>query len=295
MEYAYSVLSNVASNLWLLAVYGLTIFSLIGVWLIEKKYVWRIAAILALSIALAVDHVSPIALIPLLLLLLATNKLQYDRNGPRQGIWRLSVVILPLVIALGFSGAFSTWTLLGDIQLGRSSSSYAINLNMSKPLIALTLLTTVVPTINYRTDISQMLKKTLPILVIGVPAVAAFSSAVGYTRFDFKLQVIIFVWGIINLFVTCIAEEVYFRGVILKELLSSCVSFKNGKYFALALSSIIYGLVHFSGGLLFILVATVAGLLYGAAYIKTGKVESSILCHFGVNVFHFIFLTYPKI
>jgi uncharacterized protein len=293
MEYMYSVLSNIALNPWLSAAYGLTIFSIIGVWLIEKKIVWIITGILALSLALMVEHVSPVALLPLLLLLIAAIAVRYDQNRVRKSIWRLSVVILPLVVALGFSGAFSTWTLLDGIQLGRSTSSYTIKLNMSKPLIALILLATVVPTINCQTDISRMLKKTIPILAIGIPALAAFSSAVGYTRFDFKLQMIIFVWGIVNLFVTCIAEEVFFRGIILKELLNSFY-FRNGKYLALALSSIIFGIVHFNGGPLFILVATIAGLLYGAAYIKTKTVEASILCHFGANVFHFIFLTYPK-
>ncbi|MEJ2691484.1 MAG: CPBP family intramembrane metalloprotease [Candidatus Thiodiazotropha sp.] len=295
MEYVHSILSNVALNPWLLAVYGLTIFSLIGVWLIENKNVWRVTGILALFIALAVDHVSLIALPSLLLLLIFTTALQFDKNRARQGIWRLSVVILPLVIALAFSGAFSTWTLLDGIQLGHSSSSYAINLNMSKALIALILLATVVPTINCWTDLSQMLKKTIPIFAIGLPAVVAFSSAVGYTQFDFKLQPIIFAWGTVNLFLTCIGEEVFFRGIVLKQLMHSFEPFKNGNYLALALSSIIFGIVHFNGGLIFILVATSAGLLYGAAYIKTGKVEASILCHFGINVFHFIFLTYPKI
>jgi membrane protease YdiL (CAAX protease family) len=295
MNYMDTILSNTLLNPWLLAVYGLVIFSLIGVWFIEKNIVWIITGVLALLLAIFVGHVKPIVLLPLILLIITAIASQYDHNRTRQRIWRLFVVILPLVIALVFSSAFSTWSLLDGIQLGDSSSSYEINVYMSKPIIALILLATIVPTIKSLDDINQMLKKTIPILVVGIPVVAAFSYFVGYTRFDFKLPMIIVVWGVINLFITCIGEEVFFRGIILKELKNSFASVKNGKYLALVLSSIIFGIVHFNGGILFILVATIAGLMYGMAYIKTEKVEASIIAHFCVNVFHFIFLTYPKI
>jgi membrane protease YdiL (CAAX protease family) len=295
MDYLDTVLSNTLLNPWLLASYGLVIFSLIGVWVFEKRTVWIITGALALLLAIFVGHVKPVVFAPLILLLIFAIASQYDQNRTRQRIWRLFVVILPLVIALVFSSAFSTWTLLDGIQLGHSSSTYAIHVNLSKPLIALILLATVVPAIKSLAATTTMLKKTIPILLVGIPVVAAFSYFVGYTRFDFKLPMIIIVWGILNLFITCIGEEVFFRGIILKELKNSFASFKNGKYLALVVSSIIFGIVHFNGGLLFILVATIAGLLYGIAYIQTEKVESSIITHFCVNVFHFIFLTYPKI
>ena len=38
-----------------------------------------------------------------------------------------------------------------------------------------------------------------------------------------------------------------------------------------------------------------AGTVFGYAYQKTQRIEASILCHFGVNTFHFIFLTYPAL
>ncbi len=186
-----------------------------------------ISGLLALPLALAAGDVAPIALPPLLLLSIAAVALRGDRKRVRQVIWRLSVIILPLVIALGSSGAFSALTLLDDIRFGHSTSSYAINVNMSKPLIALILLATVVPTIKSWTDVSKMLTKTISILAVGIPVVAVLSSIVGYTQFDFKLQMVIVVWGIFNLFITCIAEEVFFRGFILKELLSSSASFEN--------------------------------------------------------------------
>jgi uncharacterized protein len=295
MEHIDTILSNTLSNKLLLVAYGILIISLLGAWLIKNKNYLIIGGILALTLAVKEEHAAPIAALPLLLLYIAATASQYDHNKIRRSIWRISLVILPLVTGLGFSGAFCNWTLLDDIQLGNSSSNYALKANMSKPLIALILLATVVPTINRLADIKRILIKTIPILLIGIPVVAIFSLIVGYTRFDFKLQPIIFVWGIVNLFITCMGEEVFFRGIILRELMNTFISFRNGKLISLVLSSLIFGVVHFDGGLLFILVATIAGLLYGIAYIKTENIESSILCHFGLNVFHFVFLTYPKI
>jgi len=44
-----------------------------------------------------------------------------------------------------------------------------------------------------------------------------------------------------------------------------------------------------------VVLAAVAGIVYGYAYEKTQRIEASILCHFGVNIIHFIFFTYPAL
>lgn len=41
------------------------------------------------------------------------------------------------------------------------------------------------------------------------------------------------------------------------------------------------------------LFATIAGIAYGYAYVKTKRIETSILVHFNFNLAHFIFFTYP--
>jgi membrane protease YdiL (CAAX protease family) len=62
----------------------------------------------------------------------------------------------------------------------------------------------------------------------------------------------------------------------------------------LAISSLLFGLDHYEGGLTYILLATIAGLFYGHTYWKTTKIETSISVHFSFNLTHFLFFSYPS-
>jgi membrane protease YdiL (CAAX protease family) len=112
----------------------------------------------------------------------------------------------------------------------------------------------------------------------------------GYIKFDFKIPNILLIWCINNLFFICLSEEVIFRGIIQNKL----EEFSSSKYFSLTLASLIFGLAHFKGGIAYILLATIVGGFYGLAYQKTRRVLCAMLVHFGLNLIHLIFFTYPK-
>lgn len=59
------------------------------------------------------------------------------------------------------------------------------------------------------------------------------------------------------------------------------------------LSSLLFGLAHFKAGLAYMIFASIAGAFYGLTYQKTRRILCSILVHFGVNLIHLIFFTYP--
>ncbi|MGI0117952.1 CPBP family intramembrane glutamic endopeptidase [Zooshikella sp. RANM57] len=101
------------------------------------------------------------------------------------------------------------------------------------------------------------------------------------------------VFFLVNLFFTCIAEEAFFRGFIQQRLQHVMIHFKHGQALALCLTSLLFGLVHFSGGIPFVVLATLAGFGYGVIYNQTGKLSAAILVHFGLNALHFTLLTYP--
>jgi membrane protease YdiL (CAAX protease family) len=50
---------------------------------------------------------------------------------------------------------------------------------------------------------------------------------------------------------------------------------------------------HFQGGLVYMALACLAGFFYGFAFLKTNKIQSSILLHFAFNTIHFLLFTYP--
>jgi uncharacterized protein len=62
---------------------------------------------------------------------------------------------------------------------------------------------------------------------------------------------------------------------------------------ALLVASALFGLAHFGGGWLYVIAATLAGLGYGWAYLRTKRIEASMFVHFALNATHFLFFTYP--
>ncbi|MBY0281753.1 MAG: CPBP family intramembrane metalloprotease [Alphaproteobacteria bacterium] len=116
---------------------------------------------------------------------------------------------------------------------------------------------------------------------------------VGYIKVDIKFPSTIFFWCIHNLFFVCLAEETLFRGYIQSYLMSSFEAIYTGDYLALFIAAAGFGLLHYQGGITYIALAFVAGLFYGFSYLQTGYIEAPVLCHFGLNLFHFLFFSYP--
>ncbi|WP_315168052.1 CPBP family intramembrane glutamic endopeptidase [Metaclostridioides mangenotii] len=80
-----------------------------------------------------------------------------------------------------------------------------------------------------------------------------------------------------------IIEEIIFRGVIIGRL------FKNKPYVGIVVSSVMFGLLHFSNIILapmFIL----SGLIFSVAYYRTKKLEVSISMHIMINLFWLIIM-----
>lgn len=82
----------------------------------------------------------------------------------------------------------------------------------------------------------------------------------------------------INLVVTCFAEELFFRGAMQRELMLYLAPLP-----AIAITSVLFGLVHIGRGWEFSLLAMLAGALYGTVYFRTGALTLAVLTHFMVN------------
>src|SRR5437868_3760189 len=102
-------------------------------------------------------------------------------------------------------------------------------------------------------------------------------------------------WAITNLLFVCMAEEAFFRGFIQKNLALMMKKIRYGDYLALLIASFLFGLAHYAGGTKYAILATVAGMGYGWVYLTAKRIEGSILTHFGLNLTHFLFFTYPAL
>jgi membrane protease YdiL (CAAX protease family) len=83
----------------------------------------------------------------------------------------------------------------------------------------------------------------------------------------------------VNLMQTCFAEELFFRGALQRELM---LYLAPGP--AIAITAVLFGLVHLSRGWEFALITMLSGLLHGWVYRRTGVLSLSVLSHFLVNV-----------
>ncbi|MDH7787833.1 membrane protease YdiL (CAAX protease family) [Ochrobactrum sp. 19YEA23] len=118
---------------------------------------------------------------------------------------------------------------------------------------------------------------------------------IGYIKFDPKIMPHFGIWALNNLVFVAFAEEVLFRGMIQGRLLAYSYYHRWHPAFAITISAILFGLLHFDGGVAYIALAGVAGLFYGTAYYKTGRLISSISVHFLLNLSHALFFTYPAL
>ncbi len=139
----------------------------------------------------------------------------------------------------------------------------------------------------------QILLKTFPIIVMCMSLLMGAGLLTGYVAFDFKIPSFTLIWVLNNLFFVCVAEEVLFRGILQQTFMHVADKYKIHFIWPLMLASVIFGLAHFKAGVIFIGLASVAGMFYGYAYYKTQRLEASILTHFMVNFIHFLFFTYP--
>ncbi|APJ03889.1 CPBP family intramembrane glutamic endopeptidase [Silvanigrella aquatica] len=119
-----------------------------------------------------------------------------------------------------------------------------------------------------------------------------------FVKINYKIPSDTYLFIINNLLLTCVAEEAFFRGFLQKNLfdfLSKNLKMKKGAdIFAIVLTSVAFGLNHVQGGILYAIFAFFSGIWYGYVYQKSFKIESAILIHFGFNLVHFIFFTYPS-
>ncbi len=126
-----------------------------------------------------------------------------------------------------------------------------------------------------------------PALVV-VPALA-----MQFVVWDPKWPVILVMWAPANLLVTCLAEETFFRGILQRHLAEALRARIPLAGLALSVAAVAFGIAHIAGGIAYAVLATLAGIGYGAAYHVTQRVEASILVHFTLNLVHLMLFTYP--
>ncbi|MDC0663653.1 CPBP family intramembrane glutamic endopeptidase [Marinobacter sp. SS21] len=199
--------------------------------------------------------------------------------------WFFASAVLLLHAVPGDSGLL----LLEQETLKSGSVATNLYLNHDKVWVAWSLLSWL-PLVR----LSMALRRPFPrwlapvLLAAGVAAVMALAAAMGLVHWQPALTPWFWTFAVINLVNTCVAEELLFRGLLQRQL-----AIRFGWITALVVASGAFGLAHLAGGWKYVAVACLAGLVYGLAYLWTGRLVWAVLVHWGLNLSHLLLFTYP--
>ncbi|WP_326538893.1 CPBP family intramembrane glutamic endopeptidase [Pseudorhodoferax sp.] len=120
--------------------------------------------------------------------------------------------------------------------------------------------------------------------------VLGMALAAGLVRPDPKWSATLGLFLLVNLALTCVAEEAVFRLLVQDPLAR-----RWGAACGVAVSALLFGLVHAGGGPWLVALASLSGLGAALAYAASGRIAVPIGVHFAVNAVHAIFFTYPAL
>lgn len=198
-----------------------------------------------------------------------------------EGILLLLLVALVVHQVPGFNNQ-----LVVDAQrLGADAVPYSLYFNFDKPLLVFALVLLLPQMLKPGVSLSD---RRWPLLACALLSALPFiAMPFGLLTFDVKLAAWWPCFVLANLFFTCAAEEVFFRGYLLARLKFL------GWPLALLISSVLFALVHIKAGWAYVLLAGLAGLAYGLIYLFSQRLWLAVVAHFGFNFYHFVFFTYP--
>jgi uncharacterized protein len=220
----------------------------------------------------------------------------YFKNYYISNVLKFLHLLLLLLTAACFAfhiiPGFHNDLVLDKILVSSDSMPFSMYLNFDKTMVGIILF---LSSNLYDNEKSLNLKSFALTLLLAASCsllIMILGVLFGYIKFDFKIPNIIFIWCLNNLFFVCFTEEILFRGIIQNQLKRLCLD-KYIAYIHLILASLIFGLAHFKGGELYVLLAFITSIFYGFAYEITGRILCAILVHFYLNFIHIIFFTYP--
>jgi membrane protease YdiL (CAAX protease family) len=201
-----------------------------------------------------------------------------------------------LAMGLALLPGFTRVVLVDAATLSPGAMPYDIAVGFPKVVIGIVILGLINrPLVRSWRELGRVLLRAAPIFV--VTAIAGMTTVVlmGYTNLAPKWTPLFLLWAPINLFFTCLTEEAFFRGFVQQEVSRPGPGIVRSPLIALAIGAVLFGAAHFAGGRTYVLAATIAGLGYGWAYLRTQRIEASMAVHFGVNAVHFLLFAYPRL
>jgi uncharacterized protein len=254
---------------------------------------WFICFVLALCAALTTGVLGVVGLLLVLVLALALSGASSDRL-PKVFRLVLGVVaaLLALALAMHKVPGFSNLLIFKGVQLSADAPPFTLYANFDKGIAGLLLLAVFCRKAINLAELKVDFRRSCLLIFTTILLLSLAGLLSQFFRFDLKLPAATAVFIVVNLLLTCVAEEAFFRGLV-QESLHRLSSKPLGTALAAGASALLFGLAHFAGGVMYMVLASLAGLGYALVYQQSRRIEMAILLHFGFNLVHFLCFTYP--
>ncbi len=206
-------------------------------------------------------------------------------SGPAVCLGHIAVGLWAVALGAHLIPGFHNLLILDQVHAGPKSTEFSMHLNLDKPLVLFAVLLAW-PRMN--DGLSQIRGLPLTFGLLLLPLLFVIGLFAGAVKPEFGLPHWWFSFALFNLFLTCLTEEGFFRGY-----LQSLITSKAGAALGVGVASLLFGLVHFPGGLALVAFASILGAACGLGYYATGRLWVPTLMHFAFNAAHLAFFTYP--
>jgi membrane protease YdiL (CAAX protease family) len=214
----------------------------------------------------------------------------------RVGVARLLVIataVLAVMLAVHLWPGFNNPVVAHDLKLSPDAAPITQSAKFDKGAAGLILLAYFCRRVQGVADWPRVAATGIGVGAATAVVVIGPLALGGLVELDPKLPRFAFAWVPINLLLTCVLEEAFFRGLLQERMAKALARHPQWRWAPLGASSLLFGLAHAGGGPVLIAAATAAGVGYGIAYAATRHIEAAILAHFTLNAIHFFAFTYP--
>jgi membrane protease YdiL (CAAX protease family) len=279
--------------------FALLLLAVLGLWI--HRVAWFAALTAAIVAAYFTGALQDTAILWIALLAAAAWMYRWRKSSASSSraqrlIAAVAFSLMALAMGLALLPGFPRVILVEDLVLSPGAMPYTLGLGFPKVVGGILILGIIhQERVRSWREFGAVLRRAAPIYAVTAILVMLLTLGLGYVKFDPKWSLLFLVWAPVNLFFTCLAEEAFFRGFLLRELSEIGANRQRALAIAFGVSAILFGMVHLAGGWKYALAATIAGLGYGWAYHRTQRVEAGMAVHFALNATHFLLFTYPAL
>ncbi|MFT5084157.1 MAG: membrane protease YdiL (CAAX protease family), partial [Lentisphaeria bacterium] len=221
----------------------------------------------------------------------ALSDIKHSHKVLKIGTW-LITLLLGFFIAIYRPANFNYPLIFQTKELYEGGQSFSLYANTSKALggylVVLWLLAYSTAGKNQRS-----LPRSIMFAIAAITCVLFIANVFFHVQWQPKLPEGLLYFIVVNLGISVVAEEAFFRLLIHDQIVSFFSNKRAGMWVGASAATVLFALSHTASIGAAFLLFFIAGATYSAVYIFSGRLSMAICVHFGVNILHVLLLEYP--